>query len=246
LRLTMIALASLALSAADPLAYAADLPPAPILDDTDEPDSSGWYLRGDIGAMDRILSRGGRDFGSASLPPLVRARFDRDLTVGGGVGYRLSPWFRADVTVDHRFGATFNGTRFASVSNHALDRADLDATTFLVNGYVDLDLWSGITPYLGAGIGVSRNRFAAPERQTSAPDGTTIILPLTSRTENVLAWALMAGVAVELSANLKIDLGYRYTHLGNVNTRPDGPDALIRAKDMGAHEFRIGARYMLD
>jgi opacity protein-like surface antigen len=246
LRLTMIALASLALSAAASSARSADLPPAPILDDTDEPDDSGWYLRGDIGAMDQILSRGGRDFGSASLPPLVKAGFDRDVTIGGGVGYRLSPWFRADVTVDHRFGGTFKGTRFTSASNHALDRADLDATTFLVNGYVDLDLWGGITPYLGAGIGVSRNRFANPERETIAPDGTTAIMPLTSRTENVLGWALMAGVAVDLSANLKLDLGYRYTHLGSVGIHADGADGLIRAKDMGAHEFRIGARYMLD
>jgi opacity protein-like surface antigen len=242
----MIALASLALSAAAPSAYAADLPPAPILDDTDESDGSGWYLRGDIGAMDRILSPGGRDYGSASVPPLVRARFDRVASVGGGVGYRLSPWLRTDVTVDRRFGATFKGTRFGSASAQALDQADFDATTFLVNGYVDLDLWSGITPYLGAGIGVSLNRFDSAKRETGGPTGPIAIVPLPSRTETALAWALMAGVAVDLNDNLKIDLGYRYAHLGSVGTRTVGAGALIRAKDMSAHEFRIGARYMLD
>jgi opacity protein-like surface antigen len=246
LRLPTIALASLALGLATLSAHAVDLPPAPVLDDADEPIGSGWYLRGDIGAVDQLVMSGGRDFGSASAPPLVRARFDRDVVVGGGVGYQFSSWFRTDVTVDHRFGARFKGTRFASDSYHAMDRADFEATTFLINVYVDLALWSGVTPYLGAGIGVSHNRFDSAERDVYGPLATTGILSLPSRSETALAWALIGGVAFDLGANFKIDLGYRYTQLGNARTRIEGPEALIRAKDLGAHEFRIGARYVFN
>lgn len=245
MRLTTIALAGLALSLTSPLARAADLPPAPILDETDEPVGSGWYLRGDIGAIDRLASRGGRDFGSADLPPLVKARFNEGVAAGGGIGYQFAPWLRTDVTIDHRFNASFKGARFTSGATYALDRSDYEATTFLVNAYVDLGFWSGITPYIGAGIGGSRNRFASAERKRFA-SGVADTLGLPSRTDNALAWALMGGVAFDLGTNLKLDLGYRYTHLGNARTGTAGTEALVRAKDVSAHEFRIGARYMLD
>ncbi len=43
---------------------------------------------------------------------------------------------------------------------------------FLLNGYVDLPLWNGITPYLGAGIGVrgrrSSHRYGAPRSAIGA------------------------------------------------------------------------------
>ena len=32
--------------------------------------------------------------------------------------------------------------------------------TFLLNGYVDLGTWSHITPFIGAGVGTSRNTIS--------------------------------------------------------------------------------------
>ena len=54
-----------------------------------------------------------------------------------------------------------------------------------------------------------------------------------------LSWALMAGVAVDLSSNAKLDLGYRYVNMGRFGT--GGSGAISRA-----HEFRMGLRYMVD
>jgi opacity protein-like surface antigen len=243
LRPIMIALMGLTFSLSALPAHAVDLPPAPILDDADEPSDAGLYLRGDIGVIDQLVTRGGRD--PASTLPLVRSRFDRDVVIGGGLGYQLSPWFRTDVTVDHRFEAAFKGTRLAPATLQVLDRADFEATTLLVNGYVDLPLWSGVTPYVGAGIGASYNRLSDAKRQVSS-DLISGNLPLPSRTETAFAWALMGGLAFDIGASFKIDLGYRYTHLGSARTHSTGLDAPIRAKDIDAHEFRVGARYMFD
>jgi opacity protein-like surface antigen len=245
LRSITIALASLALSLATLPARAVDLPPAPILDDKDDPAESGFYLRGDIGAIDQLVTRRGREFGPASTLPLVRSRFDRDVVLGGGVGFQLFPWFRTDVTIDHRFEATFKGTRLAPAPLQVLDRADFDATTLLLNGYVDLPLWSGITPYLGAGIGASYNRLSDAEREFSS-DIISGTAPLPSRTNAAFAWALMGGVALDLGTSFKIDLGYRYTHLGDARTHSAGLEPEIRAGNIDAHEFRIGARYMFN
>jgi opacity protein-like surface antigen len=56
----------------------------------------------------------------------------------------------------------------------------------------------------------------------------------------------MGGVAVDVGSGFKIDLGYRYTHLGDARTRIDGPGAGIRTDDLKTHEIRLGARYTID
>ena len=243
MRLPIFALAALAFGSPGLAAHAADLPPAPILED-DEELGSGWYLRGDAGGLDTMVSRRSRDRGDVGLSSLVNGRLDGAAIVGAGLGYQFSPWFRADLTIDHRFEASFSGTRLAAGGAYATDRADADATTFWLNGYVDLPLWNGITPYLGAGIGVSRAGFHRYERQISDANGVSPALVLPSQDETLLAWALMGGVAFDLSAKFKLDLAYRYSRLdGGVF---DGRNTPVRPRQIGAHEFRIGARYMLD
>ncbi|MCB8822332.1 outer membrane protein [Microvirga rosea] len=240
MRQTFLALASLALSLAGSMAYGADLPPAPVLDDSDEPTASGWYLRGDIG-LDEPVLRHGRDLGTAFTPALNKARFDREVSLGGGIGFQLAPFLRTDLTIDHRFGATYKGSRWGGASGLAFDRADFEATTVLLNAYIDLPLWDGVTPYLGAGIGVSRNRMDEAQRTIA---GMAVPQDLPARTQTALAWALTGGVAVDLTANLKLDIGYRYSHLGWARTGfLENGEPPIRARSLGTHELRIGARY---
>ncbi|WP_194164621.1 outer membrane protein [Microvirga thermotolerans] len=229
-------LAGLALCLGAPPARAVDLPPAPVLDDSDESDGAGWYLRGDIG-LDEPVLRHGRDAGTADVPPLAKARLDRETALGAGIGYRLASWLRADLTVDHRFGGPYEGRRFG-VSSLAFDRADFQATTVLVNAYLDLPLWSGVTPYLGAGIGIGRNRFDDAARLAGAE-----AVPLPSGTRTALAWALTGGVAIDLADRLKLDLAYRYTHLGGARTDLEGAQPPLRARSIGTQELRLGLRY---
>lgn len=51
-----------------------------------------------------------------------------------------------------------------------------------------------------------------------------------------LAWAAMAGFSLDVSANAKIDFGYRYMSMGKFGAE----------KARGNHEMRIGMRYMVD
>ena len=51
------------------------------------------------------------------------------------------------------------------------------------------------------------------------------------------AWALMAGVAVDVSKNAKMELGYRYLNLGKWGNAKTANTA---------HDFRIGFRYNID
>jgi opacity protein-like surface antigen len=231
-------------------ANAADLlPPIPTLDRADEvvEIGTGWYLRGDIGYVDYARVRD-VPFGPAGTAGLDEERLDNTFSLGGGIGYQLTSWLRADATIDHRFGSGFTGTRPNPTYGVGMfrDRAELESTTFLVNGYVDFGYWSGITPYVGAGIGVSANRLTNVVRETYVGDVLQDSVQVARFTGTQLAWALMAGVAVDVGSGFTLDLGYRYINLGEARTRLEDTQPGIRTKDIEAHEFRLGARYVID
>lgn len=230
-------------------ALAADLlPPPPALDGYGQVVElgTGWYLRGDLGYAD-YSSPNDRFFGSSTLPLLDGERLDGTFVVGGGVGYRFNEWFRADATVDYRARAGFEGTRpFPTYDvGYVHDRGELDSLSFMLNGYVDLGTWSGITPYLGVGVGLASNRLNDLTRSTYLGGGLTALSPVATHTTNNLAWALMGGLSADVGSGFAVDLGYRYIHLGDVRTRWDAA-AGVKTDALQAHEFRVGARYTID
>jgi opacity protein-like surface antigen len=246
-RLSSLFLLSAALAAGP--AIAADLlPPPPSLEGYGQPVElgTGWYLRGDIGYTDYTPPRD-RFFGTPSLPALVGERLEHTFSVGGGIGYQVNEWFRADATVDYRNRAEFTGIRPLSASGLAYVRDDgeLDSVSFMLNGYVDLGTWSGITPYLGAGIGLASNRLNDVRRYTYVGGAIDSLATVETKTTNNLAWALMGGVSAKVGSGFAVDLGYRYIHLGDVRTRWDSA-AGIKTDALQAHEVRLGARYMID
>src|SRR5919206_3370371 len=126
---------------------AADLlPPAPMLDRADEivEIGTGWYLRGDVGYVDYAKPKD-LGFGLATSRPLDGVRLEEAVSAGGGIGYAFTNWLRADATVDHRFGAEFSGTRpiVTYANGYVREQADLESTSFLLNGYVDFGSWAG-------------------------------------------------------------------------------------------------------
>ncbi|MBM6593046.1 outer membrane protein [Microvirga pudoricolor] len=248
MRSTLLTLAALASSlCAAPPAVAADLPPAPVLDDIPDPVESGWYLRGDIGAVSNAVSSRPRDPGFEDVPPLLRSKLERGAVIGGGAGYRFSPFLRADVTVDHRFESAFRSTRFGFGAGSAFDRADASATAVLANAYLDLALLPGITPYIGAGLGFSHTRIGGGERWIAEPEGALAgAASLGGGSDTRFAWAAMTGVALELTSNLTVDLGYRYIDLGKNGTRFDGFGVPLSGGRFHAHDVRIGARYLFN
>ena len=69
------------------------------------------------------------------------------------------------------------------------------------------------------------------------------------KTTSNFAWALMAGVAYDLSPAYKIEVAYRYLNMGkgSQSLACGGPTCgdSINYKDIDAHEFKIGLRWML-
>jgi opacity protein-like surface antigen len=259
-------------------AHAVDYDPPIVIDDAEEyvpvEIGSGWYLRGDVGyvfdasigqvdytVFDPILlAYGPSTFTSQSI--------DTDFSWGGGFGYRFTDYFRADATVDG-FRADFNGSTAsdlacAPVNPPADDTtcrsengSEVSAVSVMANGYVDLGTYVGITPYVGAGLGYSYLSWSNLNDTTYCVDGAITDCPSEAAVGGTshggedgwsFTYALMAGVAYDISKNFKLDLGYKYRNIDggdmfgwdSAETFGDGSHGNIET-----HEVRLGLRYEL-
>ena len=182
---------------------------------------SGWYVRGDLGWR---FNRMG-DVSASGVADPSGDKLDNGLTAGGGIGLKSS-FLRADVTASYSFPVEYTGT--IATTNDT--RAKVSSANVLLNGYLDLGTWYGLTPYVGAGAGGALVKVSGVQG------------PLASESNSRwnLAWAAMAGVAWTVAPNVQIDFGYRYIHLGKAES--GGPNA-ITFSSLGGHEARVGLRW---
>lgn len=229
--------------------FAADMP-APIIEHIPEvPAVGGWYLRGDIGYKMYEDSKG-----SFSDPVIGNLRFQRNKLddawmFGAGVGYKFNDYFRADVTVDYETPADYTGYAVCNpcTGGFSKESTKIDVWTVMLNGYVDVGTWNGLTPYVGAGVGgawvnTSGTTSINPGGATTRYDG--------SHSQWNLAWALMAGASYAVTPNWSIDAGYRYKNLGDAKSvklyNVGTGQSRVTYKDLTAHEIRLGVRYNFD
>ena len=232
-----------------------ELPPAPELE-TEVGLASGWYLRGDIGYVMNRDPEGNGMLPGGAIRSFESERLGRSLSGGLGIGYKFNNWFRADITGDIRSEAKFRATNSGSnyQEGYSIENAKLNVSTALVNGYLDLGSWNGVSPYVGAGIGIAAREISKWNGQgyglpgnygcgatTCAIEGATTTIPKTNKTG--MAWALMGGVTVALSEGFALDFGYRYIDFGDIATKADPYGVSAKVKDLTASEFRAGVRY---
>lgn len=223
-------------------------PPAPVF--STGPETSGWYLRGDVGA-------GYVNSPKLSISPLpsgwsgtyYNPRASGEEFVGAGVGYQFNAYLRADITGEYHGGSTV--TSFASITNGCCvglygGLAHIASAVVLANGYIDTLSFNGITPYVGAGVGYAYNTLYG---------GTLTSSYFQDGSKSSFAWALMAGLGYQVTPNLKLEIGYRYLNLGSGKSGVEsfapgcysacvGGD-YINVKNLSAHEFKIGMRWLL-
>jgi len=183
---------------------------------------AGAYLRADAGYgfnMDSDGTQTAGDFTSESV--------DNAAVIGLGVGYKHNDSFRGDVTFSYRPDADVSATTAAG--NTA--STEVGAMSALVNGYWDIAKANAFTPYVGAGVGMSR---------LSTSDQTTTggVATESGDSTNNFAWALMAGTAVGITDNLAADVGYRYMNLGDFKLQ-----GTTSYDDLQVHEVRAGLRF---
>ena len=243
---------------------AADLPPMVSIPPEITPQSyGGWYLRGDIGYAETNV-RGVSYFqGPTQTGEFEEYDIDSTWMIGGGIGYQINDWFRVDGTLNYFSTADFDGSSAQNVSCSDgtigaicsySDNASVQVTTLLANSYIDLGTWQGLTPYVGVGIGgalVHWSELDNVESHTSGNVPGTLAVDVHSKSAGWrFAYGLHAGASYDLSANLKLDAGYSYTHISEGEMFGFGADSGFVGTqgyhdEMEVHAFRVGLRYAL-
>ena len=136
-----------------------------------------------------------------------------------GVGHILTRATRVEVLVEYRPRFAFDGrANFLEPTRQQSVSADLSSLSGMLAAYVDLPelgvpRLGRFSPFLGGGAGAVRveigeTRMAFPRTTTIVPGGRRVNL----------AWMLTAGVATSLSDDTTLELAWRYTDLGPVET----------------------------
>jgi opacity protein-like surface antigen len=127
---------------------------------------------------------------------------DDNAFVGGvGIGYQYNDMFRMDMTADW------------AGKYQIAPGAEISTTTVLGNAYVDFANDTMFTPYIGAGVGYGW----VNGKGVSDKSG--------------LALGAAAGVSVDLTTNLAIDVGYRFR------------DIMVSGSDTKEHQATVGMRF---
>ncbi|MCB1420099.1 MAG: porin family protein [Zhengella sp.] len=272
--------AALALAMGISTAHAADyqpliVPEEPVVMEEYQPVEigSGWYIRGDVGYA--FSSSGGaspyRTFtgGVYGNHAWDTTGIKDDWTLSLGFGYHFNDWLRADLTAE-RFQGRFDGsTSDPFACNNPLDTTTTCASndwarftgySAMANAYVDLGTVVGITPYVGAGAGVTWMRWDSLTNSSFCVDGTAQCggagATMTSHAgmhSTRFTWALMAGASYDISSNLKLDVGYRYRKVQGgdmfefdaASQAAGATGAQGRDTGISSHAINIGLRYEL-
>jgi len=271
-------------------ALAADLPPAPPVVELPPPvaEFSGWYLRGDVGvginsaptgltvSPDPIATGVGNGFLSAAANNnFYNSSLSQSYLYDFGVGYQFNNWLRADVTGEIRGGGDFQALEVvndpgfpAGGTAQFSDFYHGSVSTYLmmVNGYADVGTWSGITPYVGVGLGLSYTRLSGVSdigsNYVNGVNGTSGGY-FGNASNTSYAWALMTGLDFKVTQNLTMELGYRYLNYGGfksggsnclsgsgtgsfaLNNCNGGVQNVITSARLGSNDFRLGFRYLI-
>lgn len=226
---TRIALSLAAAALWQAPAVAADYDPPILVDNAPEyvpvEVGSGWYLRGDIAynlndpVYDFTL------FGEETENTRVNGSI--------GVGYHFNDYLRGEFNLGFVSRDTFD-------YSDAINTVSAENTVWsgMVNGYVDLGTVAGLTPYVGAGLGLL---YSSQKLDINAP-GIPLFVDIEDR-QYEFAYSLGAGVNYQLSRNVSMDLGYQY--LSSPALKYVNLDTGLIDEGVDYHQIKVGLRYDL-
>ncbi len=166
--------------------------------------------------------------------------------VGVGVGAKLLPFLRTDVTLSYRPGYSFAAPPTPIEPPGTTGRGDVKTLAALVNAYYDLPSFAGFTPYVGGGVGIARNEVGTTTLSANANGAT--VATLSGSTTTQFAWQASAGASYSILPAVALDVGYRYFDAGEGRSGSTvtigGASAAfpVQRGNIHAHEVQVGIR----
>jgi len=149
----------------------------------------------------------------------LRTLQNEDLGTGSAFGFSVGKYlndnFRLELEAIKRAGYEYDA-RMTNVGLTTItEKAKIETHALFINCFYDFQPFSlkstSITPYLGGGVGISRNKMGTTVQHFNGlADGATI----DSNTINQFAYKLSAGTLVSITDGLSLDVNYQYVNLG--------------------------------
>ena len=177
-------------------------------------DLEGYYITAK-GGVSKTFNTGTTSFNN-TLGTLFTLQ-NEDLGTGSAFGFSVGKYltnsFRLELEAIKRTGYEYDARTIEDP--RFTDKAKIQTEALFVNGFYDFQPFSirntAITPYLGGGVGISRNKMGTiVEHTNELPDGAII----DSNTINQFAYKLSAGTLVSITDGLSLDVNYQYVNLG--------------------------------
>jgi opacity protein-like surface antigen len=170
--------------------------------------------------------------------------------LSAGIGVRLSPVFRLDLTGSYMPWLRFDGHDCSCSGSTLTSTARIKSSVALVNGYVDFAGLAGLPatsaqPYLVGSLGAARNQLDP----VTISDGGTALFTVNGKTTTNLAWGLGAGIGFPLGRFVTFDLMYKYLDLGKtessqlVNVSGVTVQATAITANLHVHTVTAGLRF---
>ena len=218
-------------------------------------DLEGYYITAK-GGISKTLDTGIMTYITVDdTNPLNNEDLGTGSAFGFSVGKYLTDSFRLELEAIKRTGYEYDAriTTFGLTSN--TEEAKIQTEALFINGFYDFQPFTmsntAITPYLGGGVGISRNKMGTDVEHTNEiPDGDTI----DGDTINQFAYKLSAGTLVSITEQLSLDVNYQYVNLGafkggtelsNKGVRYPALDRQrgINGGDIKTQELMVGLQY---
>ena len=178
-------------------------------------DLEGFYITPKVG-VSKTLDTGATNY--TNTTGTTRYLQNEDLGTGTAfgisVGKYLTDNFRLELEAIKRTGYEKDAD-FPAFGNTLTAKAKMQTEALFINGFYDFQPFSisntAITPYLGGGIGISRNKMGTINGHTS---GTYNNTDIDGNTINQFAYKFSAGTLFSLTEQLSLDVNYQYVNLG--------------------------------
>jgi opacity protein-like surface antigen len=249
------ALGLAALSAPATSTLAADLEYGGSIKDTYAPPAPSrvWYFRGYLGMHNYDSDDLWNEVFETNDFTLHHQDYKSAPFFGIGFGAVCNRWLRWDITGEYRGSSTFfaqdsypdNGS--GPGTNEYT--ADIESWAGLANAYIDIFSWRGITPYVGAGIGIASVEVMGL-KDVNVPNNSVFYGQ--DNTEVNFAWAIHAGLSYDVTPQVTLELGYRYLNLGDAASGEvvayDGSSSYenVQLDDLHSHDLMLGMRWKFE